>query len=132
MNALTPEPTAAPELRCGSCGHPLDATDKYCRECGLPTLHRAALQRAVPTAPLDVEELRRALDAAPDPQPFVRAAAAPVAEPGASEDLTTSRVLNVTSPTFAFQMAGSTLLMVGLIIFLIGLGVLLLVMAIRG
>jgi hypothetical protein len=131
MTTPTPSPTTAPELRCGSCGQPLDGTDKFCRECGLPTLHRAALHRAVPTAPPDAAEFRRAMDAPPDPQPFLRPGPL-LAEPEPSTELTTSSVLKVTNPTFAMRMAGSTLLMVGLIIFLLGLGVFLLVMAFRG
>ncbi len=116
------------EIRCGSCGQPLDTTDKFCRECGLPTLRRAEILRAVPTAPPDAAEFRRAMDHAPDPAPFLRAEP----EAGGSTELHTSEVLKVTSPTFATQLAGSTLLMVGLMVFLMGLGALLLVLAIRG
>ena len=133
MSTPAPRPLTAPELRCASCGRPLDATDKFCRECGLPTLHRAAMHSAVPTAPPDAAEFRRAMDVPPDPQPFLRSGTGgELPEPGASADLTTSSVLKVTSPTFATQMAGSTLIMVGLVIFLLGLGVLLLVLAFRG
>ena len=132
MDTMSPQPAAAPDLNCGSCGQALDATDKFCRECGLPTLRRAELQRAVPTAPPDAAEFKRAMEHAPDPQPFLRAAPGVPAEASGSPELTTGGVLKATSPTFAFQMAGSTLLMVGLIIFLLGMGVLLLVLAIRG
>ena len=132
MSTLSLQSIAGPELSCGSCGQLLDVTDKFCRECGLPTLRRAELQRAVPTMPPDAAEFKRAMDAIPDPQPFVRPASSAAHEPGASADLTTSGVLKITNPTFAFQMAGSTLLMVGLIIFLLGLGVFLLVLAFRG
>lgn len=126
-----PEPAAQPELACANCGRHLDANDKFCRECGLPTLRRAEMQRAVPTAPPDAAEFRRAMDVMPDPQPFLRSAHTIPAEPGAGTELTTSGVLKVTNPTFATQMAGSTQLMVGLIVFLLGLGVLLLVLAFR-
>jgi hypothetical protein len=132
MMTLPDEPVAAPELRCGRCEQHLDPTDKFCRECGLPTLHHAALQRAVPTTPPDTAEFKRAMDLAPDPQPFLRAAGEPLPEPNASGELTTSGVLKVTSPTFAFNLAASTLLMVGLIIALVGVGVVLLIMAFRG
>jgi hypothetical protein len=124
-------PHASPDVTCGSCGQALDATDKFCRECGLPTLRRAELLRAVPTSPPDADEFRRAMDLAPDPQPFLRAAGSGLPEPDSSTELTTSGVLKVTNPVFATQMAGSTLLMVGLIVFLLGLGVFLLVLAFR-
>ena|SRR5688572_13158328 len=130
MNTLSTETNA--ELKCGNCGTPLDASDKFCRECGLPTLRRDALLRAVPAVPPDTAEFRRAMDLPPDPKPFLRPEGGAVPEPESSGELTTSGVLKVTSPTFAAQMAGSTLLMVGLIVFLVGLGVLLLVLAIRG
>ncbi len=129
MDTMVPKSEA--ELLCGSCGQPLDATDKFCRECGLPTLKRAELLRAVPTAPPDAAEFRRAMDLAPDPQPFLRNAN-PTGADGGSTELSTSGVLKVTNPTFVTQMAGTTLLMVGLIVFLLGLGVLLLVLAFRG
>lgn len=132
MTTTPPPADAMPDLQCGSCGRALDATDKFCRECGLPTVRRAELQRSTPTAPPDAAEFRRAMDHAPDVQPFLRAAPGAPSETANSTELTTSGVLKVTSPTFAFQMAGSTLLMVGLIIFLLGLGVLLLVLAFRG
>lgn len=132
MSTQPEESVTTPELRCGRCAQPLDTTDKFCRECGLPTLHHAALQRAVPTTPPDTAEFRRAMDLPPDPQPFLRAPGELPPDPNASTDLTTSGVLKVTNPTFAFNMAGSTLLMVGLIVLLLGLGVLLLVMAFRG
>ena len=119
----------APGLRCGRCGQPLDANDKFCRECGLPTLRHAELQRAVPSAPPDTAEFRRAMDLAAEPRPFLRSG---MTEPGPNAELTTGGVVKVTNPTFAFRMAGSTLLMVGLIVFLLGLGVFLLVMAFGG
>lgn len=127
--STVPQTEAA--LACGNCGQHLDANDKFCRECGLPTLRRDQIQRAVPTAPPDAAEFRRAMDLMPEPRPFLRSAPGQMAEPDASGDLTTSDVLKVTNPAFATQMAGSTFLMVGLIVFLVGLGVLLLVLAFR-
>jgi hypothetical protein len=118
-------------LRCANCQRPLDATDKFCRECGLPTLHRAQTQRAVPTPPPDTAEFRRAMDVAADPRPFVRET--PLegqgAQPPDPPDLTTGSVVRVTNPTQAAQMAASTLLMVALIVVLAVIGVALLVLA---
>lgn len=119
-------------LLCGSCGQALDATDKFCRECGLPTLRRAQLLRAMPEAPPDTDEFKRAMEMAPDPQPFLRSTARVTSDDGGGLELSTSGVLKATNPAFATQMAGSTLLMVGLAVFLFGLGVLLLVLAFRG
>ncbi len=125
-----PDPVVEPELRCANCGQRLDVSDKFCRECGLPTIRRAEIQRAVlAVPPPDTQELKRALDGMPEPQPFVRAS--PDAPPDAGQELTTGSVLRVTSPTFATRAAMSTLFMVALIVFLVGLGVLLLVLAMR-
>jgi hypothetical protein len=123
---------SAAELRCGNCGQQLDPADKFCRECGLPTLRRAQAQRAIPSAPPDTREFKRALDTpVPEPQPFVRTVSVPEAPPEPQPDLTTGGVLKATSPTFTTQLAASTLLMVAVVIFLFGLGVLMLVLAFR-
>jgi hypothetical protein len=127
-------------LACANCRHPLDPTDKFCRECGLPTLRQAETQRAVPaTPPPDTQELRRALDAVPDPQPFSRegtvlAARLPEGPAGLSGEgeLTTGGVIRATNPTQAARMAATTVFMVGLILVFAVVGVVLLVLAFRG
>ena len=113
---------------CANCGQSLELTDKYCRECGLPTLRQAETQRAVPVVPPDAPEIQRALNAAPDIQPFTRST---TDELLSDEDLTTGGVLRVTSPTYATRMAASTGLMVAAILALVIVGVLLLVIAFR-
>lgn len=123
------------ELFCENCKHRLDPTDKFCRECGLPTLRRAQTQAQVLAAPRpDTDEMRRALDAVPDPRPFLRPApetdAAPMAE-STAEHLTTSDVVRATNPTFAARMASSTALMIGVMIVLAVAGILFLVLAFR-
>jgi len=134
MTDPSPLPAGAP-LTCANCRHSLDPSDKFCRECGLPTVRQAETQRAVPAAPPDVRELKSALEVPPDPKPFQRdgAALAPMAGASAAEpELTTGGVVRVTSPTQATQMAASTLLMVGLILVFVIVGVLLLFLAFRG
>ena len=126
-----PAPGESAEARCANCGQPLEPTDKFCRECGLPSLRQAARQHAAPADPPDTRELKRALDVEPDPRPFLRPEGADTIPASASEELTTGGVVNVTNPTWAAGMAASTLLMVGLIVFFVGLGVLLLVLAFR-
>jgi hypothetical protein len=118
-------------LRCANCHHALDPTDKFCRECGLPTLHRAQAQRAMPAAPPDTDEFKRMMEVEADPRPFVRSSTGeiPTAEASGEADLTTGSVVRVTNPTQAAQMAASTLLMVGLIVVLAVIGVVLLVLA---
>jgi hypothetical protein len=123
------------ELFCENCKHRLDPTDKFCRECGLPTLRRAETQAQVLAAPPpDTGEMQRALDAVPDPRPFLRPApetdAASVPERTA-EHLTTSDVVRATNPTFAAKLASSTTLMVGVMIVLAVAGVFFLVLAFR-
>ncbi len=126
------DPFADEEVRCANCQQRLDVTDKFCRECGLPTVRRAETQRAVPAVPPpDTQEFRRALDGMPDPQPFVRASPDAPGGSDSGKELTTGSVLRVTSPTFATRAAMSTLFMIALILFLVGLGVLLLVLAVR-
>jgi len=122
------------DLRCANCGQLLDASDKFCRECGLPTLRHAAERKPVHLEPPDTVELRRALNSAPEPKPFLRVEAAP----NESDDLasplpeTTGDVLHGTSPTQMTRLAGSTLIMIGLIAVLVIAGVILLLMAING
>ncbi len=122
------------DLRCANCGQLLDASDKFCRECGLPTLRHAAERKPVHLEPPDTVELQRALNSAPELKPFLRVEAAP----DESEDLapslpeTTGDVLHGTSPTQMTRLAGSTLIMIGLIVVLVIAGVILLLMAING
>jgi len=129
-------PRGGTTLACANCRRPLDPGDKFCRECGLPTLRQAETQRAVPAAPLDAREMKSALEAQPDPKPFTREGAVltpPTAlSPAVEPELTTGAVVRVTSPTQATQMAASTLLMVGLILVFVVVGVLLLFLAFRG
>jgi hypothetical protein len=117
---------------CANCRQPLDATDKYCRECGLPTLRQATAQRAVPTHAPGMPVARLGLEVMPDPQPFVRHAGDATRPVEASGELTTGGVVRVTSPTMVTQMGLSTVLMVGLIVLLAVGGVILLVLAFRG
>ena len=121
----------APELTCANCGRPLDAADKFCRECGLPTPRQAQTQKQVPALPPDTGEMQRALDAVPDPTPFARVESAPAAGPPEGGEATTSSVVRATSPTFAFQMASSTLVMLGVFVVLAVLGIVFLVLAVR-
>jgi hypothetical protein len=131
------------ELKCANCGQRVDASDKFCRECGLPTLRNT--RRAVtPAAPPDTGELRRALNAMPDPRPFTRVEPepAPAAEaepaleateaaPPPSRD-TTGSVVQATSPTFAFQSASVTLVMMVVIVLIAVAGMILLAVALMG
>lgn len=120
------------EARCTNCGQRLDSADKFCRECGLPTLHRARVQ-APPPSPPDTNEFKRALDAVPDPRPFLRPGI--TAPTGTTSETkrqeTTSSVVRLTNPTFAAGMAGTTLLMVGIMVLLGLAGLVLLVLAFR-
>ena len=100
---------------CANCHHTLDATDKFCRECGLPTLRQAQAQPAVPMHPPGTLEPRPGLEVVPDPQPFVRQAPDPTLPVEASAELTTSGVAWVTSPPMATPMAISTVIMAALI-----------------
>lgn len=137
-------------LACANCGQRLDPADKFCRECGLPTMRRAAERQRIPAAPPDTGEMKRALNAVPDPQPFMRLeaepeaterVAPPVAPPadgpltqaGTPPPETTGDVLRATSPTQVVQMASSTLLMlIGLMVVLALAGAVLLIVALRG
>jgi len=119
------------ELHCANCNSRLDPTDKFCRECGLPTVHRSETQRMAAASPPNVAELKRAMDVAADPAPFVRSSDESTQALAAAPELTTGSVVKLTNPTFAAQMAGSTLLMVGLIVVLVVIGVALIVLALR-
>jgi|SRR5579859_118319 len=119
------------ELKCASCNQRLDPTDKFCRECGLPTVYRADTQRLASAAPPNTEELKRAMDVAAAPTPFGPPIEQTIAAPPVAPGLTTGSVVKVTNPTFAMQMAGSTLLMVGLIVILGAIGIALIVLALR-
>ena len=119
------------ELRCSNCDNRLDPTDKFCRECGLPTVHRAEAQRLAAAEPPNVAELKRAMDVSADPAPFAAAPGQQERGPGYGPELTTGGVVRVTSPTFATQLAASTLIMVGLIVVLVVVGIVLIVLALR-
>lgn len=81
--------------------------------------------------PPNVAELKRAMDVAADPTPFARVADQPANGLATGPDLTTGGVVKVTSPTFATQLAGSTVVMVGLIVVLVVVGIALIVLALR-
>lgn len=119
------------ELNCANCGQPLDPSDKFCRECGLPTLRRAEAQAQVPTRSPDTDELKRALDPTIEPRPFLREEVEPTAPDAPLDPLHTSDVVRVTNPTFVANLASSTALMVGLIVVLAVVGILLIVLALR-
>ena len=119
------------DLRCANCNQHLDPTDKFCRECGLPTVHRADTQRMAAAAPPNADEFRRDMEVVPDPAPFLRTSDQQPRASDAVPELTTGSVLKVTNPTFATQMAGSTLVMVGLIVVLVVIGIGLIVLAVR-
>lgn len=119
------------DLRCANCDQLLDVTDKFCRECGLPTLHRAETQRQAAAAPPNADELKWAMDAQPGTTNFAQPVDTAQSQPTGGPDLTTGSVVKVTSPTFAAQMAGSTALMLGLIVVLALIGIGLLVLALK-
>lgn len=121
---------AEEELKCANCGQQLDANDKFCRECGLPTMRHAAERKVVPVEPLDTAELQRALNAVPDPQPFLREEVDDTLATPPPQ--TTSDVIRATNPTHATRMAASTLIMIGLIVLLVIAGLALLVVAFQG
>ncbi len=126
---------AESELHCENCGHRLDAADKFCRECGLPTVRRAEAHSQIRGLSPDTGEMQRALDAVPEPLPFLREDPPDLPEPlkaePPSEPLATSDVVRVTNPTFVSQLASSTALMVVVIAILAIAGVVLLVLALR-
>ena len=118
------------QLFCENCRQPIDPTDKFCRQCGLPTLHQAEAHRQMTDLPPDTAELQRNFEVQPDPSPFLRAEAVePV--PDVSQTPTTGNVIRATSPTQAMNSASITIIMVGLILFMVLAGAALLVLAIR-
>ena len=119
------------DLRCANCDQHLDVTDKFCRECGLPTVHRAETQRLAAAAPPNADEMKRAMDVQPGTTNFAQPVDTAQNQRTAGPDLTTGSVVKVTSPTFAAQMAGSTTLMVGLIVVLGLVGLVLIVLALK-
>ncbi|MDW8325361.1 MAG: zinc ribbon domain-containing protein [Anaerolineales bacterium] len=125
----------AQDLRCANCGQQLDPRDKFCRECGLPTLRHLAERKPVHLELPDTVELKRALEATPEPKPFLRVEPAPGETddpylPTTSPPETTGDILHGTSPTQMTRLAGSTLIMIGLIMVLVIAGVVLLILAI--
>ena len=119
------------DLRCANCDQHLDVTDKFCRECGLPTVHRAETQRLAAAAPPNADEMKRAMEVQPGTTNFAQPIDTAQSRPMGGPELTTGSVVKVTSPTFAAQMAGSTALMVGLIVVLALVGLALIVLALK-
>jgi hypothetical protein len=122
------EPEA--ELVCANCGHRLDPADKFCRECGLPTPRHGQAQKLA-AAPPDTAELKRAFVVEPELKPFARPEPEAETGPGEAEELTTGSVVRATNPTFAANLASSTLLMVAVIVLLAVAGMVLLVLAFK-
>ena len=118
------------ELTCTNSSRRLDPTDKFCRDCGLPTTHHAQAQKLAATPP-DTGELKRAFAVETELKPFARPE--PEVEPEAeeTEDLTTGSVVRATNPTFAANLASSTLLMVVVIVLLAIAGLVFLFLAFR-
>jgi hypothetical protein len=119
------------ELFCENCNQRLDPTDKFCRQCGLPTLHQAEAHKQLTDLPPDTAELKRNFEVQPDPSPFLRAEAVEPVRDDASETPTTGSVIRATSPNQAISAAAVTIIMVGLIIFMVLAGAALLVLALR-
>jgi ribosomal protein L40E len=117
------------QLFCEKCHQQLDPTDKFCRQCGLPTLRQAQAQKRVPDFPPDTAELERNFEVQPDPAPFLRDNEADREK--LTETPTTGDILRVTSPTQAVRSASVTIVMVGLIIFMVLAGAALLILAFR-
>ncbi len=123
---------AEEQLFCENCHQRLDPTDKFCRQCGLPTVRQAQAQKRVPGLPPDTIELQRNFDVQPDPTPFLRAEPEAASDPEAqTQTPTTGTVLRATNPTRAFQASAVTIIMVGLIVFMVLAGAALLVLAYR-
>ena len=120
------------QLFCENCHQRLDPTDKFCRQCGLPTLRQAQAQKQVPGLPPDTVELKRNFEVQPDPSPFLRAGADTSSDQETlAQTPTTGSILRATNPTHALQSASITIIMVGLIVFMVLAGAALLVLAFR-
>ena len=123
---------ASAELVCANCGRQLDPSDKFCRDCGLPTMRQAQRQKQIPALPPDTGEMKRALNAVvPEPKPFLRAEPLPEPEELLDEPETTSDVLKATSPTQTTQMATATTVMLVMIVIFAIMAVVFLVLAFR-
>jgi len=108
------------QIFCENCHQRLDPTDKFCRQCGLPTLRQAQAQKRVPGLPPDTAELQRNFEVQPDPTPFLRAGGGVMTnQEDSTQTPTTGTVLRATNPTRAFQSSAVTIIMVGLIIFMV-------------
>ena len=118
-------------LLCENCQQPLDPTDKFCRQCGLPTLHQAETQIKMVGVPPDTAELTRNLQAEPDPSPFLRTETTQAAHGLPPQTPTTGSVVRATSPTQAVSAASITIIMVGLIAFMVLAGAALIILALR-
>ncbi len=120
------------QLFCENCHQRLDPTDKFCRQCGLPTLRQAQAQKMVPGLPPDTVELKRYFEVQPDPSPFLRAGADVSSDQETlAQTPTTGSILRATNPAHALQSASVTIIMVGLIIFMVLAGAALLILAFR-
>jgi hypothetical protein len=120
------------QLFCENCHQRLDPTDKFCRQCGLPTLRQAQAQKQVPGLPPDTVELKRSFEVQPDPSPFLRAGADTASDQETlAQTPTTGSILRATNPTHTIQSASITIIMVGLIIFMVLAGAALLILAVR-
>jgi hypothetical protein len=125
-----PQAAGSTELVCANCSRRLDPTDKFCRDCGLPTARQAQTQKLASTPP-DTDELKRAFDVQPDLKPFARPEPEIEEEMEAEEPLTTGSVVRATNPTFAANLASSTVLMVAVILVLALAGIIFIVLAFR-
>lgn len=117
---------------CENCHQRLDLTDKFCRQCGLPTVRQAQAQKFVPDFPPDTAELQRNFEVQPDPTPFLRTGGDIATDQDkATQTPTTGSILRATSPTHAVASASTTIIMVGLIVFMVLAGAALLLLAFR-
>jgi hypothetical protein len=119
------------QLFCENCHQRLDSTDKFCRQCGLPTVRQAQAQKRVPDFPPDTAELKRNFEVQPDPSPFLRTGGDASSQETLMQTPTTGTVLRATNPTHTLQSASVTIIMVGLIIFMVLAGAALLILAFR-
>ena len=108
------------QLFCENCHQQLDPTDKFCRQCGLPTVRQAHAQKYVPDFPPDTDELQRNFDVQPAPSPFLQTGEeAAQNQETILQTPTTGTVLHATNPPHTVQLASTTIIMVGLIIFMV-------------